>query len=155
METITSHLSKALRDVNTLRKWERLIQQVHKVTTTASFLRSSTDGGPKFGPPNSFRIMHSQALGDIRGGYKGKSNIKGPLAEPCRIYDYNVLSERVLSSLWPSALVSTQLHCMSATRNLLTGRWNKCQARTGKYKVESDEYGCDLRRCPIHRGFNT
>ena len=35
--TIKSRLSKALRDVNTLPKWETFVQQVHKVTTTASF----------------------------------------------------------------------------------------------------------------------
>jgi len=37
LETIKWRLSKALRDVNTLPKWETLVQQVHKVTTTASF----------------------------------------------------------------------------------------------------------------------
>ena len=37
LETIKWRLNKALRDVNTLPKWETLVQQVHKVTITASF----------------------------------------------------------------------------------------------------------------------
>src|SRR5436190_19633848 len=37
LETIKWRLNKALRDVNMLPKWETLVQQVHKITTTASF----------------------------------------------------------------------------------------------------------------------
>jgi len=37
LETIKWRLNKTLRDVNTLPKWETLVQQVHKATTIASF----------------------------------------------------------------------------------------------------------------------
>src|SRR5271170_1692705 len=48
--------------------------------------------------------------------------------------------------------ISPLLHCTSATRNPQTGRWNKCRARTSKYKIESeelcgDEDDCQLSAC--------
>jgi hypothetical protein len=45
--------------------------------------------------------------------------------------------------------ISPLLHCTSATRNPLTGRWNKCGAKTGKYKIESDELCGDKDDCHL------
>ena len=37
MQSIKCRLDKVVRDINTLRQWEALVNQVHKVTTTAAF----------------------------------------------------------------------------------------------------------------------
>jgi hypothetical protein len=44
---------------------------------------------------------------------------------------------------------SPLLHCTSATRNPLTGRWNKCRRKTGKHKVPSDELCGDKDDCQL------
>ena len=41
------------------------------------------------------------------------------------------------------------LHCTSAARNPLTGRWNKCSRKTGKYKLPSDELCGDKDDCHL------
>src|SRR2546423_5480247 len=87
-------------------------------------------------------------MGKARPNKRRLHGIKGPLCGAVRHRQllYNVLSERISSSLQPSAPLSPPSLLGGYP---LTGRWNKCRGRTGRYRIPSDELCGDEDDCHL------